>query len=228
MDPYKKIETFKNKVVECFGKRVQCILLTGSYSRGEEREKSDIDMWIFLDKVQYDDLKSISEILLELPIEPKLNPQCTSFDESLIPFFIREYSPIQYSTDGKVLYGSLKVPYPKREEFLDNSKRLIVYVLMGIRHFVCTNESEEGLLKKKLGKRILKPLMWALRYRCAAREGIYPLKLEELRKYCSEDEISAINIYEDFLREEKGAYRERVEEILNNIYVLCEKLLWED
>lgn len=228
MDPYKKIEAFKNKAVECFGERVQCILLTGSYARGEEREKSDIDMWVFLDKVEYEDLNSISKILLKLPLEPKLNPQCTSFDESLIPFFIREYSPIQYSTDGKILYGSLKIPYPKKEEFLENSKRLIVYVLMGIRHFICTNESNEALFKKKLWKRILKPFMWALRYRCAAQEGIYPIKLEELRKYCSEDEINIINIYEDFLKEEKEEYRGRSKEILNSIYILCEKLFWED
>ncbi|KAJ51782.1 putative nucleotidyltransferase [Clostridium tetanomorphum] len=228
MNPYKKIEEFKNALITCFEKRLMCMLLTGSYARGEERDTSDIDMWVFLDKVEYKDLNEIGKILLNLPKEPKLNPQCTSFEEALMPFFIREYSSIQYHTDGKILYGDLKVPYPKREEFLENSNKLIVYVLMGIRHFKCINESKESLFKKKLQKRILKPFMWALRYRCAATTGIYPLELDKLKEFSSSDEINAINIYKDFLIDKKDSYIGREEEILKSIYLLCEKLIQEN
>ncbi|MEW9095809.1 MAG: nucleotidyltransferase domain-containing protein [Clostridiaceae bacterium] len=227
MESYQKINEFRDKIVETFKERVNCVLLTGSLSRGEVRKKSDIDIWVFLDEVEYGDLYKVGEIVKSLHPHPRLNPQITSFKECLLPHFTREYSPIQYSTDGKILYGSLNVPYPNKKDFIEGSKNLIVYIIMGIRHFICINEREESLLSKKLLKRILKPLMWALRYKYSAINGVYPLTLEELKKFSNDDEIFLINIFENLLEDNYGMYVGKIEIILEETYKLCQSVVLE-
>ncbi|WP_315115952.1 nucleotidyltransferase domain-containing protein [uncultured Clostridium sp.] len=227
MEPYQKINEFRDKIIETFKDRVDCILLTGSLSRGEVRKRSDIDIWVFLHEVKYEDLYKVGEIVKSLYPHPRLNPQITSFEECLLPHFTREYSPIQYRTDGKILYGSLKVPYPNKKDFIERSKNLVVYIIMGIRHFICINEGEESLLSKKLLKRILKPLMWVLRYKYAAIKGVYPLTLEELKKFSNDEEIYLINIFENLLEDKQGIYEGKIEIILEKTYKLCQKVILE-
>ncbi|WP_125153047.1 nucleotidyltransferase domain-containing protein [Clostridium rectalis] len=225
MEGDKKIEVFKNKIIHLFNGRLQCILLTGSYSRRENTEDSDIDIWIFLDKVLEKDLFSIGDILLNLDPIPKLNPQCTSFNESMSTYFSREYSPIQYNTDGIILYGELKIPSPNKIEFSLESKRLAVYVIMGIRHFVCTNEKEELLLKRKIRKRILKPLMWAIRYKYTAYSGVYYKNLQDLKEVCTEGEKNIIEVYEKFLHRDIKEYLGKSKKIMMLCYRMCMNII---
>ncbi|GAA0719091.1 hypothetical protein GCM10008905_06690 [Clostridium malenominatum] len=228
MELYERIEHFKDEIVKVFSSRVECILLTGSVAREEIREKSDIDIWVFLDEIKFEDLYKVSEVVKNFPKEPKINPQVTTFKECLLPNFTREYSPIQYNTDGKVLYGKLKVPYPKREEFLESSKNLAAYIIMGIRHFITIDENEKSLLSKKLLKRILKPLTWALRYKYAGIKGKYILDLEKLKDEASEEEIYVIDIFQNLLLGNYDIYEGKVSIILEKTYNLCKNLMYSE
>lgn len=226
MEICERTRHFKDEIVNTFNSRLECILLTGSVARGEIRERSDIDIWIFLDEIKFEDLYKVSEVVKTFSKEPKINPQVTTFKECLLPHFTREYSPIQYNTDGKVLYGELKVPYPSREEFLQSSKNLAAYIIMGIRHFISINESEKSLLSKKLLKRILKPITWALRYKYAWIKGRYILDLEELKSEVSSEEVYVIDIFQNLLAGNYYIYQGKVDEILEKTHKLCESLMY--
>ena len=220
-----KINEFTKEVVLQLEGEIQCILLTGSYSRYEVCESSDIDMWLFFKKVNFNILKTISNILKKLPKAPKLTPKCTTFEESLNKYFAKEYNPLQYRTDGIVLYGELKVPYPKREEFIEESKYLANYVIMGIRHYLAIGEDEDKLLKRKVQRRILKPLMWSLRYKYSANHGKYYKRLDELKSVCNVGEKELINIYKDALELSLIEYKGKVDDIFKLCCDVCKDII---
>ena len=58
---------FLQKLEETFGERVWFVGLQGSYSRGEETEKSDIDMVVILDEVTVSDIQIYNAMLDSLP-----------------------------------------------------------------------------------------------------------------------------------------------------------------
>ncbi|MBS6117642.1 MAG: nucleotidyltransferase domain-containing protein, partial [Clostridiales bacterium] len=61
------INLFSQKLEETFGERVWFVGLQGSYSRGEETEKSDIDMVVILDEVTVSDIQIYNAMLDSLP-----------------------------------------------------------------------------------------------------------------------------------------------------------------
>ena len=58
---------FCQAVKDEFGGRIVCIGLQGSRGRGEEREDSDIDMVVVLDRVELEDLDRYRRVLANLP-----------------------------------------------------------------------------------------------------------------------------------------------------------------
>lgn len=222
-----KIQLFKEKILEEFKDNIACILLTGSYAREEVTQKSDIDIWLFFHALHFENLKTVGNIVKSLPKTPKLNAQCTTFLEAKSNYFIREYSPIQYNTDGIVLYGNLYMDYPKKEEFERQSKKLSVYVIMGIRHFIVTCEEDDVLIKKKIRKRILKPLMWAIRYKYAVILDKYIKNLDELYNVCNSKEREAICIYKVMLNGKEEQFKGNSMEILKLCNDICYDLMEE-
>lgn len=57
------METFRNKLVTLFDSRLLFLGLQGSYARGEQTPKSDIDVVVILDKVNFIDLKAYRHML---------------------------------------------------------------------------------------------------------------------------------------------------------------------
>ncbi|WP_270474581.1 hypothetical protein [Clostridium cochlearium] len=219
-----KIRKFTKEVILQFEDEIQCILLTGSYARDEVCKSSDIDMWLFFKVINFNTLKSIANILKKLPQTPKLTPKCTTFQESLDRYFAKEYSPLQYRTDGIVLHGKLQLPYPKKEEFIEESRYLSNYVIMGIRHYIAIGEDEQKLLKRKIKRRILKPLMWCIRYKYAGRYGKYYKKLDELKFVCNENEKVLIEIYKTALKNGLKKYEGKIDYIFTLCYKVCEEI----
>lgn len=61
------IAQFCQAVKDEFGGRIVCIGLQGSRGRGEEREDSDIDMVVVLDRVELEDLDRYRRVVANLP-----------------------------------------------------------------------------------------------------------------------------------------------------------------
>ena len=55
-----------------FENRIWFIGLQGSYGRGEATEQSDIDVVLILDKITYEDLRTYSSLLEQLPNREKI------------------------------------------------------------------------------------------------------------------------------------------------------------
>lgn len=223
MEATEKLEQFKEMLVSEFPERIKCILLTGSYSRGEQTERSDIDLWVFFDNITFEDCSRVGQLLTSLPKEPRMTPKCTSFEECLFPYFIKEYSPIQYSTDGIVLYGDLKLPHPSKEEILEQALKMYTFTLMGVRHFLSVGEEEKDLLKRRLFRRVLKPFIWSTRYKYLYTNQNYKKNIIDLKGYCDEDEQNIISVYMNFLAGNNDKYIGHSKELMEKIYNICER-----
>jgi len=180
MEPRELIDLFLDRCRQAFGPRLECIILTGSYARGEQSPQSDIDLWVFINKLNVQDLEQVGAIIKQIGNRPELNPQCTSFAEFQTAAFKNQFTHAQFYLDGKVLFGELPKPAPTQSEIASTASSIAAMVLMSARHYITVNESGESLAKGRLQKWVLKPLMWSLRYRCYSISKNYPRTLDEL------------------------------------------------
>ena len=204
--PY-KARAFKSKALERFGPRLKCLILTGSYARGDSREDSDIDLWLIFDEVRIDDLREIGNIVTNLAAgpgtSPEINAQCATFDELKTRAFTEQFSPVQLHCGGIILHGKLDLLKPTKEELLTECGRIASFVLMGARHYISVQESEASLQQGRLQKWILNPLMWALRYEILANTNVYPRTLDDLLLATSSNRMnSLVKLHKELLRSE--------------------------
>lgn len=100
---------YQRAVLDGFGERVQFIGLQGSYGRGEQTDRSDIDVVLILDEVDIDDLELYRNLVEGLP------------DRELLCGFVSGKGELgrwlrsdlfQFRFDTKALYGSLEELIP--------------------------------------------------------------------------------------------------------------------
>jgi len=175
-----RIERLKTELVAAFGDRVECLAMVGSHARGDAHAGSDVDLWLFLDRVWLEDLRVVGRLVAEAGRQPEINLQCATFAEAASGSFQEGFSPLQLHFDGRVLHGQLRLPPPTIQEVLAAAGAISAFVLMSCRHYIATQEPEESLAKGKIRSWVLKPLMWALRYDVFARTGAYPVTIDEL------------------------------------------------
>ena len=87
---------FCQAVKDEFGGRIVCIGLQGSRGRGEEREDSDIDMVVVLDRVELEDLDRYRRVVANLPCRELL---CgfVSGKEELLAWEPGDLFPVSYT-----------------------------------------------------------------------------------------------------------------------------------
>ena len=212
MDWEEHINIFCVSCREAFDTRLECIVLTGSYARGEQTPQSDIDLWVFINGLRSEDLEQVGAIVKQIGNKPELNPQCTSFAEFQSAAFKNQFTHAQFYLDGKVLFGELPLPAPTQSEIGSTASSIAAMILMSARHYITVNESEESLAKGRLQKWVLNPLMWALRYYCYSNTNNYPKSLDELCAAIHElDEKILVESYRKLLKNEySGSYVEIV------------------
>lgn len=175
-----RVERFKTELVAAFGHRIECLAMVGSHARGDAHAGSDIDLWLFLDRVSLEDLRVVGQLVARAGRKPEINVQCATFAEVATGSFQEGFSPLQLHFDGCVLHGELRLPPPTERQVLAAAGAISAFVLMSCRHYIASQEPEESLAKGKIRNWVLKPLMWALRYDVLARTGTYPVTIEEL------------------------------------------------
>jgi len=189
-------------MAEAFGDRSKCIVLTGSHARGEALPSSDIDLWVFLDEVQFFDLTTIGNIVERVGPGREINPQCTSFSEVNSGIFRDQFSPVQLHMDGVILQGQLDLPKPSPTDLLNQAGTIAACVMLSARHYITAQEPEEHLAKGKLQKWLLKPLMWALRYEIGWRVGRYPRSFAHIMQHAfSPEAIRLVQVYQQLLEQ---------------------------
>ncbi len=203
MEWEKRINSFRDNCIAIFGDRLECLVLTGSYARGDYSPQSDIDLWVFINKLSSEDLEQVGAIMKRMEYKPELNPQCTSIAEFQTSAFKNQFTHAQFYLDGNVLFGKLPSPATTPREMGLTASSIAAMVLMSARHYITVNESEESLAKGRLQKWVLKPLMWALRYRCFSSTNKYPKTLPELHAAVNEpDEKLLVEIFQKLSEDE--------------------------
>ena len=175
-----EIDQLKKGLLESFGRRAECLVLYGSQARGDAQPTSDVDICFFLDSLGLSDLRTVGEIIASLHSEREVNVQCTTFEEMACASLQREFSPLQLHLDGRILHGKLRLPSPSDQDALAEAGAIAGFVMLGCRHYITGQESEEVLASRKLKNWVLKPFMWSLRYEAFARTGSYPMRLDDL------------------------------------------------
>lgn len=207
----KKIDDFKNRIIKTFGENIECILLTGSYSRDDYHYKSDIDLWIFFKEIRLEYLEKVGQIVTRTGNRPEINPQCTTFKEVSSLSFSYQFNPIQFLLDGKIIYGELNLVPPTKKDILLEIGKLCVFVLMSARHYITVEENEALLINEKLQKWVLKPLVWAIRYEAYFQDDKLLRTKADIDNYeFSEDKREIIKDYYELVRNEYNGTSKRV------------------
>lgn len=215
MTPFEKIELFKSKCISAFGERLECLVLTGSYARGDYISQSDIDIWVLIKNLCLEDIQKVGEIVTEIGKTPEINPQCTSIAELKYKAFRDQFDPVQLYIGSQMLYGSLPDPAPSESDILNYALSLASFSLMSARHYLAVNETEESLSKCKLLKWVIRPFVWALRYRIFCKTSKYPRKLEDLTSSLTDvQEKEIVWIFGQLLSGKfKGNYKNTVSKV---------------
>ena len=98
------MDTFVQRLKECFGERVWFVGLQGSYSRGEATDASDIDTVVILDTLSADDLQAYGALLDSLPHREKICGFLSGKEE------LMHWAPsdlFQFYHDTNPIYGKL-------------------------------------------------------------------------------------------------------------------------
>ncbi len=152
-----------------FGERLIAVLVEGSFARGDDREDSDIDLFVLLDRVDISVLEQIGSIVLGIVTKNELNPAVVSLAEFESYPELFEYPRVKH--DGIVLHGALPEIARSAESELDIAKRIARDVLMSSRHYLAVSEPEVNFARGKLYNWNLKPLGFALRFFHLAQTG---------------------------------------------------------
>ncbi len=200
MGPFGKIDLFKSKCLAAFEDRLECLVLTGSYARGDYTPSSDLDFWLFIKGLCQDDIRKVGEIVVEIGKSPEINPTCSSFEEFKSMSYVDQFNPTAIYIEGKVLYGTLPGTIPTTQEILNYASSVAAFGLMYARHFIAIQETEMKLSEGKTMQWVLSMLMWALRYRVFCDTSKYPGSIDELLSFLSDkEEIELVQIYSRIL-----------------------------
>lgn len=160
------LDDYVSAVDAAFGARIEFIGLQGSYARGEEREDSDIDVVLILDKLTLEDLTLYREAIANLPQRQLM----CGFVSGIAELKAWDRADLfQFYHDTKAIYGDLDFLAPLIKT--DDIKRAVHLAACNIYHACVHNfvheESAETL------KGLYKAAAFALQARYYLQSGVY-------------------------------------------------------
>jgi len=201
-------QKFADACVAELGARVIAILLEGSFARGDDRDDSDIDLFVLVDTVDNHLLQQVGAIVSGIQTQHELNPAVVSITELQTHPELFEYLRVKH--DGITLQGALPEIDTSTETELDIAKRTAQTVLMSSRHYLAVAEPAERFSGGKLRQWNLKPLGFALRLYHLAQTGEY---IRSVRDLAIQYPVLSLDPVEDWQR------------VLQDCIVTCEKII---
>lgn len=188
--------------------RVIAILLEGSFARGDNRDHSDIDLFVLVDEVDSPLLRQIGSIVSGIQTQHELNPAVVSTAELQAYPELFEYLRVKH--DGLMLHGALPAIDVPNEAELGIAKRIAQEVLMSSRHYLAVAEPKEKFASGKLYNWNLKPLGFALRFFHLAQTGEY---IRSTRDLAARYPVLSLDPVKDWQR------------VLQECIATCEKII---
>jgi len=213
----------KKEIFSYFGKRVKCILIFGSYSSGFYNKFSDVDLWFFLDKYNFSDLK-IANRIHSLYRPRGLSLTIKWLDELIYknPLYVSHKGNGQFLVAelqrAIVIYG--KNPYTK---FPLNSKEIKKSIVIKVEK-ILTEYRKTFIKNDHPGQEeiydVLKHTIRATRYLLLS-EGVYPTR-ENMLILLEEYFPQLLNTKEiTFLNKKFDTYLKGKRSLKNRDLILC-------
>lgn len=165
-----------------FKPNLQSIILTGSYSRGDQTNESDIDIFCFFNSLTTRELEDIGHIEKSISASygvKELDLQCLTVNEYKQYGFQYFVSPLLYF-EGQLLYGESIVREPHTGELIEFAERVLTDAIMSLRHYITVREPNEKLADGRLKRWVLKPICIAHRIGRYLDCRYYPLNYKDL------------------------------------------------
>ena len=180
------LDSFIDLIKQKQNNNIKSVFLTGSYTRGDARDTSDLDVWCVFDYINSKVLSDVGNCARELYIsynQIEVNSQCLSMDEVKSDYFSNWTEKSIKILDGVLLHGEdIFGENPSISELKLIYSKYLADVLMSIRHYICVDKPLEKLTYKKITTNILKPLMFPLRLERYCTCGQYPESNYDLLK----------------------------------------------
>ena len=192
-------QRFTDACMEKLDSRLIAVLLEGSFARGDNRERSDIDLFVVVDAVDSSVLAQVGSIVAGIETENELNPALVSLAELETYPELFEYVRVKH--DGIVLHGALPEIDSRAGSELPMAKHIAHEVLMSSRHYLAVSEPEKNFAGGKLYEWNLKPLGFALRFFHLAQTGEYIRSSRELAIQYPVLDLDPVKDWQQILRE---------------------------
>jgi hypothetical protein len=170
-------KAFEDGMKKTFGTRLLDLSLRGSFSRGEEREDSDMDYHILLDRIDTEDLLAIKDLAVSYSISPFLS----SKDE-----FIRlsGAAKFQFFCENRELFGSLDLPSPRAEDAWELIKRNFEDALHACRHYLLEPHIPSRIIQRIFYS--IKTVDFSLRAYMFLKTNFYPGTRKALKSFIAD------------------------------------------
>lgn len=168
---------FRSALLSQVGDRLVCLLLCGSWARGEASSpESDADLTVIVDHVDEEILNSLGRAWEESGVG------CANVYGADEVSAMSHEALEMYTTNAVVLWGRNPFPLPTREDFAVDLARAAETVARDARTLTLypwlTVEERAASLKSVVGKW---GLIWALKNLHAFRAGVFPTTFQEVR-----------------------------------------------
>lgn len=145
---------------EYFKTRDYFVLVYGSYASNDFTEKSDLDLFIAIDKHNLADFKKVSDFVVDLHTRNnlKINEE-VPYENKLIVSYKDATDALDLNAFIKKGSKYIIPPVTSDKEFLASREvrfRIILNALTSPNQFICGNKNEYNLLKQKAEKAIIK------------------------------------------------------------------------
>ncbi len=163
------------------GERLVCVLLCGSWARGEARPPhSDLDLTVVVDTVDAVATEALGRAWTQGTLAP-----ANIYGADEIPAMARDGWEM-YTVNARVLWGDNPFPLPTRADYAEDVARMAESVARTGRTLMLygwLTAEERFSLCEYLSR---KTVPWALRYVAAFRTGVCPKTEADLRQSLAE------------------------------------------
>jgi hypothetical protein len=199
-------KAFEDDMKKTFSARLLDLSLRGSFSRGEEREDSDMDYHILLDRIDAEDLVVIKDLAVSYSISPFLS----SKDEFKR---LSGAARFQFFCENKELFDRFGVPPPESKDGWELIKRNFEDALHACRHYLL-----EPHLPSRIIQRIfysIKTIDFSLRAYMLLKTNFYPGTRKALKSFIADipEALWILDVLETW-DEKKREYEMNLDEFL--------------